>query len=557
MEVVMRNGRLKATSILPITAAVLFIILVPAGVSKGEVTARYNDAFLEVTEDGRKVLHLKGGYFEMGYQYGVLMSDNLIQSVSGLERYIEGFGVPGWLVNIAKTTLATTFRPFFLEDDLEFIRGIYMGVGKPFKVTMTDLIVLNAAIDIGGLSGEMFGTTGINCSSFAAWGSLTEEGKMFQTRNVDLGIGTGLEKTALVVYHKPDGQVPYANIGWTGLIGVASGMSANGIGIGQIWGTTLDHFIGTPWCLKTRKILAEAESATEAAEIMRDMPFRTYGNNFVFGDGRNLEARAVETTWHYAAVFEDNDPAEDEALYEGECYAIKIEDAVFRADVAMDQTIRSVQTAANGPDGDPRESSSYRNRYKGQGDRIIDFRDRGVLIGQEEAETISREVAMVGSSLQCVVYANSDLEFWCANSVIVGDEVYDACDQEYFYYDYYSYLPNVDLEANGTWFGPFDRMEITLDTSNTGKDAYEDIYVYLQHGDQQYYLPDMTEERVPYEMDKFFEAGEVNEEVVFSNLVGWSLPFGWSTWTVEACEPETGRMIDVGCVPVYVRLLAD
>lgn len=542
-------------TVLLLTAIVLSSLT--ADPARGEVVAVYDQAFLEEIE-GRKILHLKGSNFEMGYQYGVLMGEDLETIALGLSGYLEGFGIPWWLVDIAQYTLVAAYRPFFPPPDMDFLRGIYLGAGRPFKVTMADLIIINAAVDIGGLFGEIFDTKTMNCSSFAAWGSLTEDGKTYQTRNVDLDTGTGLETQALVVYHKPEDQVPYANIGWTGLIGCASGLSANGIGIGQIWGTTLDHFIGTPWCLKTRHILAEAYSAEEAAETMCVWPFRTYGSNFVFGDGLNFQGRAVETTWHLAAAFRDNDPAEDEALFEGECYAIKVEEAVFRADCAMDPEIRAVQTAANGPDGDPRESSSYRNRYKGQADRIIAYRDEGTPIGKEETETISREVAMEGSSLQCVVYANSDREFWSANSVMEGGEVYDACDQEYFHHDFCSYLPTADLSANGTTFGPNDQMTITMDSSNRGKDVSHDLYIYLKHGDQKFFLPDLIEKRTLFEEDRFFEADETESEIVFDCTVGWGgLPIGWSTWTVEVVEPGTRRLVDVGCAPVHVRLLAD
>jgi len=549
---------LKISAVPVVLLAVAIVLSVTAvNRSYGEVIATYDQAFLEEI-DGRKILHLKGNNFQMGYQYGVLVGDDLEEVALGLTSYLEGFGVPGFLVSIAKYTLATAYRPFFPSDDMDFLRGIFYGAGRPFSVTMADLIVINAAIDIGGLFGEIFDTKMMNCSSFAAWGSLTEDGKTFQTRNVDLDTGTGLENYTLVVYHKPDGKVPYANIGWTGLIGCASGLSANGIGIGQIWGTTLDHFIGTPWGLKTRHILEEAESAEEAAQTMCTWPFRTYGSNFVFGDGLNFQGRAVETTWHLAAPFRDNDPAEDEALYEGECYAIKIEEAVFRADCAMDPEIRAVQTAANGPDGDPREASSYINRYKGQADRIIAYRDNGVPIGKEEAETISREVAMEGSSLQCVVYANTDREFWSANSVIDHGDVYDACDQEYHHYDFCSYLPTADLSVNGTTFGPYDRMTVTMDTSNRGEDVSHDLYIYLRHGDSRLYLPDLVEERTIFEKERFFEADDTDWEIVFDRTVGWGeLPLGWSTWTVEVVEPGTRRLVDMGCVPVHIRLLAD
>jgi hypothetical protein len=523
---------------------------------QGEVVARYGDGFLE-DNDGYRVLHVKGSQYEMGYQYGKLMAEELCQVVPMVNDYFASFGVPEWLVEIAKRIVSTTYVWFYPPEDIEYLSGIYFGVGEPFIVTFSDLVALNALIDVGGLVGEIFDDiTVMNCSSFAAWGSLTEEGKTFQTRNVDLVTGTGLENFVLMTYHKPEGNIPYANIGWCGFIGCASGLSARGIGIGQIWGYTMDHNIGTPWPFKTRRILMESTSAEEAAWVMNDLPFRTYGSNFVFGDGFYGDGRAVETTWHHCAIFRDNDPKEDEALFEDECYAIKIEDAVFRADCAMDPVIRSVQTAANGPDGDPREASSYKLRYKGQADEIQYYRDNTIPIGKEEAQAISQKVAMRGSSLQCVVYGNTDQEFWCANSVIVGNVPHDACDQEYVYYDFYRYLPSVDIETDQYCYGPFDRMTVTLVTNSSARrDLYEDIYIYLDYRGTHFYLPGLDPIRKPYDVNRLFPAGETGEEIVYDEDVSWEIPRGTMHWRVEAFDSESGKLIDLGSREIRVRWL--
>ena len=546
----------KEINVFRIFMAIGFILSCGMGdFAEAEVIARHEDGFLE-DNNGYKVLHVKGSQYDMGYQYGVLMKDDLCEIVPMVDEYFASFGVPEWLVDVAKRIVSTTYMWFYPWEDIEYLTGVYLGVGEPFIVTFSDLLSLNALLDVGGLVGEIFDDVGmINCSSFAAWGSLTEDGKTFQTRNVDLVIGTGLEDFVLMTYHKPDGKTPYANAGWCGLIGCASGLSARGIGIGQIWGTTMDHFIGTPWPLKTRHILMESTSAEEAADYMVTEPWRTYGCNFVFGDGFNFQGRAVETTCSLAAGFRDNDPLEDQALYEGECYAIKVQDAVFRADCAMDQDIREVQTCANGPDGDPRESGSYRNRYKGQADRIIAYRDQGIPIGMEETRRISREVAMEGGSLQCVVYANTDREFWCANSAIIGEVACDACDQEYVHYDFCRYLPTVDIETNKAFYGPRDRMKVTLKTSNMGRDSFEDIYIYLDYKGTHFYLPGLDPIRKPFDVGRFLEADVEEEEVVYDEDITWEIPRGTSHWRVEACDSESGDLIDLGSCGIRVRWL--
>ena len=144
--------------------------------AKAEVVARYGDGFLE-DNDGYKVLHVKGDQYDMGYQYGVLMKDDLCEIVPMVDEYFMSFGVPEWLVDIAKHIVSTTYIWFYPWEDLEYLTGVYLGVGEPFIVTFSDLLALNALLDVGGLVGEIFDDIGmINCSSFAAWGSLTEDG---------------------------------------------------------------------------------------------------------------------------------------------------------------------------------------------------------------------------------------------------------------------------------------------------------------------------------------------------------------------------------------------
>jgi hypothetical protein len=300
----------------------------------------------------------------------------------------------------------------------------------------------------------------------------------------------------------------------------------------------------------------ECNSAEMAANYMNDLPYRTYGSNFVFGDGDNLQGRAVETTWHYSASFRDNDPEELKALYQGECYAIMMEDAVFRSDPAMDPQIRSVQTAANGPDGDPRTAGSYKNRYQGQADSIMVFKNAGIPIGHEEAEYISKSVAMEGSSLQVCVYANTDKELWVANSEITpGGDVIDACDGIYYYYDFSRFLPTVDISTNQGQYRVGDRMEVTLQLSNLGRASREDIFVYLEHNGNRYYLPDKTKDPKPLIKGKLFETGIQEQIVVFNETIPLFFPRGVSVWHVEAYEAGTGDLIDLGSEDILVKLL--
>src|SRR5262249_2952505 len=148
------------------------------------------------------------------------------------------------------------------------------------------------------------------CSGTAAWGPLTQGGKMYQERNVDLFVGSGLESSAVLVIEKPDAGYAFGNAGYCGIIGVLSGLSQHGIGGSQVWASPLDAGPGQPWPLTTRRLLMESENVDAVFPLFSTTP-RTYGSNFVFadrGDGRNGQPKAItmDSTWKMLAVFGDN-----------------------------------------------------------------------------------------------------------------------------------------------------------------------------------------------------------------------------------------------------------
>ena len=119
-------------------------------------------------------------------------------------------------------------------------------------------------------------------------------------------------------------------------------------------------------------------------------------------------------------IRDSNDPRETVE------YAIPIENAVMRADEAMDPTIRSLQTCANAPNM-PYGSNSYDHRYKGMATRI---KENYGKIDQNIALEILKAVAMVNVNLHSVLYCTTDLELWVAHAK--GTE--DAAKQPYVHY---------------------------------------------------------------------------------------------------------------------------
>jgi hypothetical protein len=172
----------------------------------------------------------------------------------------------------------------------------------------------------------------------------------------------------------------------------------------------------------TRRVLEDAHNVDEAGSIIAKA-HRTIGYNYVVADAKAATARAFETTANHCASFSDNDPGEKQAPY-----AIPIENAVFRADDAMDQGVRALQLCSNGYPQSPEGSESYDHRYKGI---ATDIKKNYGKIDEVIALEIVKTAAMRDINLQSVLFDATDGVIWVANA----NGLEDAWKQPYARYD--------------------------------------------------------------------------------------------------------------------------
>ena len=487
---------------------------------KQEILAAYGDGFIEEI-NGLPVLHVKGSPREMGRQYGTLAGDRVAHAVEMLEVIAERnrglHRLPMWLVRSLRKITGFVFWFTFPDEVRQEIDGMVDGAReRGYRFTRLDVAFINSVIDVVGVlkpalshrpppSAErsdnwIISRLGLswlnqNCDSMAVWGRRTVDGKTFQTRNVDISTGMGLEELPLVVVYKPEGGIPYVTAGFSGFVGIFTGMNAYGVGLGQVWGFSRKTQLATPWAMQIKDVFSRSRSASEAVERFHAKNEWTYGSNFIFADGEG-HGFAVELNAGRFVAFTDNDPNEDRALWRGQRYAVKMADAVFRGDAAMDPVLRSLQDASAGPDGDPRATLSYQSRYKGQADRIASFENAGLLIGKAEAESISRDTASRTGSLQAAVYANTDRQLWVSYSRFLADgSVKQAFQGEYHHVPFAAYLPSIverpehRLEVRGNEYAPrgaapIDARDLEL---RIVREGIETAYAHgskIQKGDQ-------------------------------------------------------------------------
>lgn len=225
------------------------------------------------------VVVVRGTPHQMGWHLGQLMREEMLQiapaAVAGFKKELR---VTDETLDLAWATTAG-YTDARVQQQLV---GLAEGSGLPVRL-LQHVHCLPLLMPY-------------SCSSIAAWGSATEDGHLYQTRNLDWSLKAGAhEFPALVVYVPTEGH-PHVTPSFAGFIGAHCGMNASGIVLSEIgdapakempYNLHAPHF--TAWF---RTLLYDADSLTETISLFKQVP-PTKRYHFVFGDGRS-EKKAVK-----------------------------------------------------------------------------------------------------------------------------------------------------------------------------------------------------------------------------------------------------------------------
>lgn len=261
-----------------------------AGPPSSRTIARCGQGYLEEV-NGYKVLHVKGTPYEMGYQQGALLKDD----IQALVRFLFDVKAKEITVEVGKVKLlnpkraiqgiAATQRKFTPARFYDEMQGVADGAGMDRQ----DVIAAN-------FIPEMF-----HCSGFALSGSATKDGALYHGRILDYGCDWKLQDHAVLVVAEPEGKVPFVNVTYAGFIGSVTGMNAERVSIGEMGGRGLGHWNGVPMALLVRMALEESHSLDEAVAIFRDHP-RTCEYYYVIADGETGQGVGMEASWDVFGV---------------------------------------------------------------------------------------------------------------------------------------------------------------------------------------------------------------------------------------------------------------
>jgi isopenicillin-N N-acyltransferase-like protein len=274
--------------------AALFLVasMVAAPTLRAETRtlARCGAGFLEEV-DGYRVLHIKGEPYEMGYQQGALLRDDIRESVRFLfevkakEVKIEFAGLKLLDAKRVIKGIVSSQRKFVPERFFDEMRGIADGAG----LDVEDIVIAN-------FIPELF-----HCSGFALGRRATKDGTLYHGRVLDYGCDWRLQDHAVLTVAEPRGRVPFVNVTYAGFVGSVTGMNAEKISIGEMGGRGMGHWEGVPMAFLVRMVLEEANTLDRGIAIFRDNP-RTCEYYFVIADGKTGKAVGLEACWNVFGV---------------------------------------------------------------------------------------------------------------------------------------------------------------------------------------------------------------------------------------------------------------
>lgn len=224
------------------------------------------------TKNGQWILRLSGTPYEMGYQHGKLLREEIERNIA---TYLEN--PPADEADRAKATSFAQALPnllsFVPKRFQEEMKGIADGSGIPLKKILT----LN-------LFPEMFHCSGITASQEATIG-----GALYHARILDYSVGKKLQETAVLMFVKPNEGASFVNVSYAGFIGSVTGMNSHKIAMGEIGGDGYGNWNGIPMSFLIRDILERATTLEEARNILTSSP-RTCEYYYIVSDGKSNQS---------------------------------------------------------------------------------------------------------------------------------------------------------------------------------------------------------------------------------------------------------------------------
>ncbi|SIT05549.1 Acyl-coenzyme A:6-aminopenicillanic acid acyl-transferase [Zobellia uliginosa] len=274
-------------------------------------TYRLGTNFLTKNPQGLYELYVSGNPYELGLKTGSLTQELFREQERVFVEKIDELVPSKGKQKMLRKFLAWFNRKMYKNIDEQYkaeIYGISQYASKDYDriaAPYPRVMYFHGAHDIGHALQDL---ALVGCSSFAAWGPHTKDGKLIIGRNFDFYAGDDFAKNKIIAFVAPDQGHKFMSVSWGGMIGVVSGMNDQGLTVTINAGKSKFPLVAkTPISLVTREILQYASSIDEAIAIAKKREVFVSESIFV-GSAKDKKAALIEVSPHNFGVYEvEND----------------------------------------------------------------------------------------------------------------------------------------------------------------------------------------------------------------------------------------------------------
>lgn len=228
-----------------------------------------------------KVLYLSGTPYEMGFQHGALLREDVQSMYKRLIGMLK-FKVDEDILD----ELYDLMAPYIPLEEQEEMRGLAHGANVPLKVVHW-IHTIPGAFEYGAKKRFLKGAVPTSCSNLVVFNQAAVDGDMYHLRVLDWARYFHLQTWPVVLVHRPETGHASVTFSYSGFIGAVTGMNDQQLTFGEMGygnppGESLE---GIPFVFLFRKMMREADSIEDIKQAIESAQ-RTNSYVFVFGDAK-------------------------------------------------------------------------------------------------------------------------------------------------------------------------------------------------------------------------------------------------------------------------------
>ncbi|HUU01896.1 MAG TPA: C45 family peptidase [Myxococcota bacterium] len=248
---------------------------------------------------GLHILRLTGTPYEMGRQQGELMTSE-IQELADFTDQDQGYSL---LLAVAETNgLTDAALEYSYPEVLDECRGMVEAVEAAGVQNWSQRKCVTAAYLLVVLENTVGWTQG-GCSQFVAAGSATKDGALVHARNLDWPPLPPLVHNPTLIVRRPQGGIPYVEVGFPGEVFSLSGINENGlvVALNEAYAREDKDEQGRSHPQMARRILEQAESVAEAETLIAAQDHAS-AETIVISDAAAGEAAVFEISANHMGI---------------------------------------------------------------------------------------------------------------------------------------------------------------------------------------------------------------------------------------------------------------